>query len=429
MDGDVPLDWRIEALLERRQLPIGMEVAHRVVAERTGATLADTEAAIRVLAASGQAASDGHRVIFQIPLTRSTTMERSSAPGDCSTGNPDPNLLLDWPVSAGADPRERLYGEPRQFGEFVELGRRYHTEIGVGPGPTTVTSGAIDAIERLLSVCAGPGDAIAVENPTYPNDKGISAALGLRLLPVLVDHDGPVIDSVAEALARGTRVLLLRPRGQNPTGSRTSPQRAERLRALLARHPGVLVVEDDHLPWVDQARYATATTDRHRWAVITSLSKVLGPDIRLAWLSCDDATARRVEGRRLLGSGWVSRSLQVTAHAALTAPTAKERLAAAADTYATRRLRLTSLLRDAGYDVTIASGFNAWIPVRDESTLVERLADAGWIVAPGRRYWLEPGPAGIRVTFAHLPEASLRAFVAALAAADQPTAAVPSKKP
>jgi DNA-binding transcriptional MocR family regulator len=41
--------------------------------------------------------------------------------------------------------------------------------------------------------------------------------------------------------------VICTPRAQNPTGASLTRKRAEALREVLARHPQVLVIEDDHL--------------------------------------------------------------------------------------------------------------------------------------------------------------------------------------
>ena len=66
---------------------------------------------------------------------------------------------------------------------------------------------------------------------------------------------------------------------------------------MLAVHPEVVVIEDDYVAAVAGAPYASVHDASARWAVIRSVSKVLGPDLRVAPMAGDPLTVSRVEGR------------------------------------------------------------------------------------------------------------------------------------
>jgi DNA-binding transcriptional MocR family regulator len=68
-------------------------------------------------------------------------------------------------------------------------------------------------------------------------------------------------------------------------------------------------------------------------------------------------------------------------------------------TYTERRNALLRELRMHGIEAHGASGLNVWIPVREETPVVQALMSAGWAVQAGERYRLTTGPA-VRVTIA-----------------------------
>jgi DNA-binding transcriptional MocR family regulator len=341
---------------------------------------------------------------------------------DLASGNPDVRLLpaLDRAL-AGAARRyaaaPTLYGEEPVAPELARLARAELDADGVPDGPLAVTSGALDGIERVLAAHLRPGDAVAVEDPGWGSVLDLAPALGLRVLPVAVDDEGPVVAAVRRALAEGVRALVVTSRAQNPTGAAVSAPRAAELRALLAEHPQVLVIDDDHGHGiVDLPLCPLGGVTRH-WALVRSTAKAYGPDLRLAVLTGDAVTLDRVRGRQRLGPGWVSRLLQY-AVVELLSSGAVDR-AAVARSYGERRDGLVAALRERGVAARGRSGMNVWVPVADETAVVTRLLSAGWAATAGARFRVDSGP-GVRITVSSLTPEEVPALAAALAAAVRP---------
>ncbi|MFF8816122.1 aminotransferase class I/II-fold pyridoxal phosphate-dependent enzyme [Streptomyces pactum] len=344
---------------------------------------------------------------------------------DLATGNPDPALLpplaeaLAAAAAAGRD-HPVLYGAPEITPALGRLARDGFDADGVPPGPVAVTSGALDAIERVLAAHLRPGDAVAVEDPGWGGLLDLVPALGLRPVPVAVDDDGPLPVAVAGALADGARALVVTARAQNPTGAAIGAGRAGELRRVLAAHPGVLLVEDDHGHHiVDLPPHPLGGTTEH-WVLVRSVAKAYGPDLRLAVLTGDTVTVDRVRGRQRLGPGWVSHLLQdAVAHLWRTGAVDP---AAVAASYGRRREALVRALRERGVAACGRSGMNVWVPVPDETGAVTRMLGAGWAVAPGARFRMD-SPPGVRVTVSALTTEDIGPVADALAAAAGPAPA------
>jgi hypothetical protein len=76
-------------------------------------------------------------------------------------------------------------------------------------------------------------------------------------------------------------------------------------------------------------------------------------------------------------------------------------------------------LRDHGIEAHGTSGLNVWIPLPEESAVVQALFQRGWAVAAGERYRIKTPPA-IRVTIASLDVSDATAFAGDLAEALRP---------
>jgi DNA-binding transcriptional MocR family regulator len=333
---------------------------------------------------------------------------------DLASGNPDPALLPPLrPALERVDPAHKLYGGPSKLERLVALAEADFSADGVD-GDIAVVGGALDGIERILQTHLRPGDAVVVEDPSWPRIADLVSALSFRLEPAEVDEKGLIPDALDAALRRGAKAVIVTPRGQNPTGAAVDAERAKLLRAVLARHQDVLVVEDDYVAAVAGAPYHALHSESRRWAVVRSLSKVLGPDLRIALVAGDPLTVSRVEGRQLLGPGWVSHLLQQTAANLLGSAATRRHLARVERIYAERRAALVEALARHSIPARGTSGLGVWVPVAEEAATVQLLLECGWAVSPGERYRFDTPP-GIRVTTTDLEPREAEALADALA--------------
>ena len=348
---------------------------------------------------------------------------------DLSAGEPDTRMLPPLGPQLGAVAES--IGPPVGYataGAMPELVDAARPRLATGGVPVhtaavTVTSGTLDAIERVLSVRLRPGDAVAVEDPGWANLLDLLAALDLRPVPVAVDDDGPVPDALVAALAGGARAAVVTARAQNPTGAAISAYRAVQLRAVFAGHPEVLLIEDDHAAELAGVPLHCVGPVTAAWAFVRSASKPFGPDLRIALLAGDEATIARVVGRMRIGTGWVSTVLQRLLLRLWHDREVAAAIAAAADGYAQRRRALCVALSARGVEAHGATGINVWVPVPDETRAVAILRDAGYAVAPGSLFRIA-SPPGIRITVSPLDDTDIPALADAAAIAAHPVAAM-----
>jgi DNA-binding transcriptional MocR family regulator len=345
---------------------------------------------------------------------------------DLSSGEPDLRVL---PPTGPALRRVADQAGPAQgyaaavaMPELIDVARPRLASDGVpmDSAAITVTSGTLDAIERLLSANLRPGDAVAVEDPGWSNLFDLLAVLGLRAVPMSIDEDGPDPDSLAEAIRAGARAAVITVRAQNPTGASVSPDRATELREVLAAHRGFLLIEDDHAAELAGAPLSCIGPVTDAWAFIRSASKPFGPDLRIAVVAGDETTIARVRGRMRLGTGWVSTVLQRLLLALWLDDHVTELVKVAAVGYARRRQALRDELRARGLAVAGETGINTWVPVRDETRTIGLLRDAGYAVAPGSLFRIDTPP-GIRITISPLDDEDIPALAEAVVAAASPS--------
>ncbi|MEO3798042.1 aminotransferase class I/II-fold pyridoxal phosphate-dependent enzyme [Nonomuraea sp. B10E15] len=417
----------VEAAVSEGRLPPGrMLPPVREAAASAGVSPGTAAAAYRLLRERGVVETAGRRGTRVRPRPASTFREEiriEVPPGvrDLSQGNPDPALLpaLHEALAAAArahEERPALYGTDDDEELLALAGARLQAD-GLPPAPLAITSGTLDAVERVLAAHLRPGDAVAVEDPGWTSLLDLVTAMGLRIVPMRLDDDGPLPDELGRALRAGARAVVVTARAQNPTGAAVSADRAAALRELLAAHPDVLLVEDDHgSGFVDLPLHPLAGVTR-RWILVRSTAKSLGPDLRLALVTGDPTTLDRLRGRQRLATGWVSHLLQrAVAHLWRTEAVDTEAVAAA---YARRRDGLVEALAVRGITAHGRTGLNVWVPVADESTAITRLLARGWAAAPGARNRVATPPA-LRLTAATLGQDEIGVLADDLAAALRP---------
>lgn len=419
MLGDYPLKGRraseiaahIEQGVSGGQLAPGTALPPlRDLAAELGVNANTVAAAYRLLRDRGVIETAGRKGSRILPRPALTTRDQIRVPvpphaRDLSAGNPDPALLPDLaPALAAAAEAARaepvLYGHPSVDPGLLALARASFEADGLPGGPIAVASGSLDTVERILGTRLRPGDAVAVEDPGWGSLLDLLPAMGLRPAPVRLDDEGPLPDSLAAALDEGARAVIVTSRAQNPTGAALTAARSAALREVLAGHPDVLLIEDDHgHGMVDQAYHPLAGAGSRHWAVVRSAAKAYGPDLRLSVAVGDADTIGRVSGRLRLGAGWVSQLLQRTVAELWRTDAAP--VATVAAVYRARRDALLGELVARGIAAHGESGLNVWVPVPDETSALAALVQRGWVAAPGARYRIQ-SPPGIRITTADL---------------------------
>ena len=320
------------------------------------------------------------------------------------------------------EPEGRLYGAEPEHPALLAFACSEFEADGVPGQSIAVLSGALDGIERVLRAHLRPGDRVVVEDPSFPGIFDLVTASGFITVPCALDDDGPLPHDFTAALRHGCGAAIVTPRAQNPTGAAISAARADQLRRVLRDFPRTVLVENDCAgPVAGVAMHTLVEPTRQHWAVVRSTSKFLGPDLRVAVMAGDPVTVARVRGRQALGSRWVSHILQKLALMLWSDPSSGRRLARAGEIYGHRRSALLAALRARGVQAAGRSGFNVWVPVLDEATVLRVMADRGWAVTAGERFRLQTGPA-IRLTVSALQPRDADRLARDLADALQPTA-------
>jgi DNA-binding transcriptional MocR family regulator len=406
----VKLAQQIEGLVRQGRIqPEALLPPVRDVARALRISPGTAAAAYKSLRAQGIVTTDGRRGTRVVPRpSQREYLEEPAPPGtlDLQVANPDPGLLPDLrPIFARMQARSEPYGGNHVDAHLAARMQAAFEADGIDGSNLIVTSGAIAALYRALRACCSAGEKVAVEDPGFNEHHAAVRAHALIPVPVAVDEQGMLPDSLLAALRGGARAAIVSARFQSPTGAAFSRARAAELRGVLAGFPGAAVLIDDYASLITQAPYFHCLgRERERWLVVRSFNKPMAPDLRVAVSAADAETADRLRREQWLADGWISGYLQRAAAAALVSRPVQSVLALARKTYDLRRAALLQALARRGVEARGASGLNVWIPVADEAAAVSGLMQRGWCVRAAARYRLRSGPA-IRITIAQLEPA------------------------
>lgn len=393
--------------------------AVRALAGRLGVSGATVAAAYKSLQVRGLLVGEGRRGTRVSPRVGPGTRQMAPIPAgvrDLSYGNPDAALLPNLEhVFRKLDPKPRLYVNELVHPDLRVAAERAFERDGITASSIGVVGGAFDGVERVLRARLKGGDRVGVEDPGFTGVFDLLTSLNHALVPIAVDDEGFIPEALERALGQGIRALVYTPRAQNPFGAALTEKRAAALRKILAKHPGVVLVEDDHAGAISgEPAICLASAGSECWAVIRSVSKALGPDLRLAYMTGDAITMERVLRRQNLGMRWVSHIIQQIAAFFLNDPAIGKMMHKSVRTYRERREGLIRALQQRGIASHGKSGFNVWIPVDREAEVCQGLLAMGWAVRAGEGFRLE-SPAAIRVTTSTLEPEEAEHFAADLA--------------
>lgn len=297
------------------------------------------------------------------------------------------------------------------------------------PDEILVVNGSQQGFDLIARTLVDPGDAVAIEQPTYPRAMQVFRAAGAQLLAVPWGHVGPRVDTLEQLLERHpAKLLYCQPTCHNPTGLAMNGDTARRLLAAAARHR-VPIVEDGFDPSLHygaRPRAPLKAQDREGHVLyIGTFSKVLFPGLRLGWILAPPAVIERLTAAKQLADLHTSAVLQAAVHRFCERRLLDRHAARVARQYGRRRaLLLRALERRMPAGVTWTEpqgGFSLLVTLPggvSASALLPHALERGVAFTPGPVFFVGGGGEGtLRLSFSAVAEARIDEGVRRLAEA------------
>ena len=160
---------------------------------------------------------------------------------------------------------------------------------GFSPRDVTITCGAQEAVNLALRAVARPGDAIAVESPSFFGVLQSAGSLGMKIIEIPTHpQDGMDLDQLETAIRKHrVKACLSMSTCHNPLGY-VLPDRYKKSLAELTARWDVALIEDEVYSDLTfngvRPRSMKAFDRKGNVLVVSSFSKILCPGYRLGWV-------------------------------------------------------------------------------------------------------------------------------------------------
>jgi DNA-binding transcriptional MocR family regulator len=157
------------------------------------------------------------------------------------------------------------------------------------PAQVMITNGSLEAGAMLFAHLLGPGDRVAVEQPSYDRTLLLLQQLGVELVPIPLEADGLDVGELEAALEDGPlKFAHVIPNAHNPAGCTLSIEKRQRLVGLAAEHDFVIFEDDPYreLPFEGKPLETMLSLDQSGKVIhASSFSKTVSPGVRVGYLA------------------------------------------------------------------------------------------------------------------------------------------------
>ncbi|MCY9656471.1 PLP-dependent aminotransferase family protein [Paenibacillus chondroitinus] len=289
-----------------------------------------------------------------------------------------------------------------------------------------ITSGSQQSLYLITQCLLSPGDAVAIEDPSYCYSLPMFQSAGLRLFRLPVDNHGIEPEDI-RALYKKHRIkmVFLNPSYQNPTGTVLSEERRKRLLEIISEL-GLPVVEDDPYSLTSYEGSPPlplkSMDSMGSILYIGSFSKIAASGLRIGWMVAPRSIVERLADARQQMDFGLSIIPQLVAGQFLQSSYLDPHLERLRIQLQFKRdLLIEALEQELSGLVEYAApegGLHFWcklIPNIPDAKLLEECIKKGIIFVPGSVYGSDSGY--VRFTFARTKPEEIKLGIARFASA------------
>ncbi|MEM7245197.1 MAG: PLP-dependent aminotransferase family protein [Acidobacteriota bacterium] len=178
-------------------------------------------------------------------------------------------------------------------------------------GRTLIALGGQQALAVTCMAELSAGDHVATADLTYTGLKTLAHHQELRLVGLSHDEEGILPDALRAACrSRRLSALYVIPNIHNPTSATLSLERREEIVAIAREHDLAIIEDDSNGPLLTDPLPPLAALAPERTFYLCTLSKAIGPGLRLAYIVAPKKTTGCME-MAIRTSTWMATPLMV----------------------------------------------------------------------------------------------------------------------
>lgn len=155
-----------------------------------------------------------------------------------------------------------------------------------------VTTGSTQVMNIVSKLFLDNGDTMLTEDPVFCGSAGAFCSYGANIVGVKLDDEGIIISELEKALEKNPKFIYTTPTFHNPAGLAMSRKRREQFLEVMAKHPDVVILEDDaygQLYYDEEVKndiqpMKTYAKNENQIIYCSSFSKIFSPGMRIGWM-------------------------------------------------------------------------------------------------------------------------------------------------
>ena len=177
-----------------------------------------------------------------------------------------------------------------------------------------IVSGSLQSLYLIGKVLINKGDAVYMENPTFPNVHTIFKSLNAKIEPLSIDDEGAMLPSTKRKNTPSPKLLHLTPSAHYPTGVPMSLKRRQEILEWASANKCFIIENDYEHEVICRKKtvpsiFSLDTEDRTIY--LGTFNRVLHPSIRLGYMIVPNHLMHAMQALQKMSHRFISPSIQI----------------------------------------------------------------------------------------------------------------------